>query len=203
MSKFTAGRYYSQRGNPKRPRGGPLTPADVRKIVRRQAETKLHTVFQNDLVDNTVDTVVPLCSIDHGTEENDRVANEIRMKKLRIKGYGVNSAAGNRVLRVQIVKAKTGSLSSSDFNGPFNDDIQARSNYTVLYDRFLLCQDAGIAGEGQSFTADIDLRDAICKWDGNLASDFAHGQLYIVLASNTASTDKMSVSWGTSLYFHE
>lgn len=202
MSK-PAGRYYSMRGNPKRPRGSVLTTADVRKIVRGQQEVKVHNAYQSDTIDNTGETIVSLCDMVHGSGESKRIAQEIRMKKLRLKGYAINTSASTPVFRVQIVKSKVTSLVSSDFNGAFNDDALARANYTVLYDRFMCLQASTLSGASQSFSADIDLRDALCKWDGVGLTDFAHGQLYIVLSTNVSNATPMTVAWGTTLFFHE
>ncbi len=170
-----------------------------RSGYRRNVELK--TISTNFTVDpNTTGAVLHMTGIAQGLDVDERIGNQITVRRLVIKGSVIaNATPASTKIRMMIVRDNSGNTTPPTIanlftvvgdmfaNKPRRGDAQSQARFTVLWDWFSITS-SDTNSEGVWFDRTIKLNSRV-RYDDTTASDEGKGALYLFSSSSEGTND--------------
>lgn len=185
------GGLYKSRGVKRSRVGSVVVPEAVKKYVNRRVNASGEKKFVSsawNFTSSTTPTNTLLTGVAQGDDVGNRTGNQIRLKKVSIRGafFANTGGASQEAIRVILYKPKDlAGLLTGGVNVPPDPQL-----HTVIFDKIMALA-AASANAGGDTTADINwdfpLGNTIAQFDGTSAATLAAGQLYLYICSTAAT----------------
>jgi len=183
----------------------------IEKKIQSFAETKMH-LTEIDAEYGYDGAVVQLSAIAQGDTQGNRDGNEIQLKSLVFRTYGVASDAYN-VQRIIIFRWKEDSAPVvadilQDVAGAGSQNVisptsfNQKSRYTILYDTFLTSIGTYVP-VSRVISHHLNLKGSKCVYNGANATSYENNQLWVLFISDSDAATHPTFHWYSELTYND